>query len=97
MVFEVFARYVYNNEDIGSRNVYSLLPAYLLGVRIIADSFKECIANAIKNQYNGDRTLSVDDVVDLLRVVYVSGDQTIRLGKYITDLSEVNQSRCVRS
>ena len=60
MVFEVFARYVYNNEDIGSRDVYSLLPAYLLSVRFMADSFKECIANAIKNQLSGDRSLSVD-------------------------------------
>ena len=97
MVFEVFARHLYSNQNLGRRNVYSLLSVYLLDVKIMADSFKECVANAIKNQLSGDRTLSVDDVMDLMRVVYVSRNQTICLGKYMTDLSIVSESHCAKS
>ena len=92
MVFEVFARYVYNNEDIGRRDVYSLLPAYLLGVRIMADSFKECVANAIKNQLRGNRTLSVTDTMDLVRVVYANTSRGDTLRQVLVDHHQFVQS-----
>ncbi|KAG7005097.1 hypothetical protein G7Y79_00021g049640 [Physcia stellaris] len=91
-VFEKFAKYMYNSEDIGPRDVDSLLPAYLLGVSIMADSFKERIADAIKNELRGTRTMSVADIMDLVEIVYANTSRGDTLRQIVVDHHQLVQN-----
>ena len=83
--FEVFATFVYNDQNLGRMNVYSLVQAYLLGVKITAPKFKESSAIMIEMKLFGDRTLSVDDVLDLAKMVYANTSRGDALRQVLVD------------
>ena len=69
----------------------SNFPVYLLGVKIMAAKFKESVVITIEMKLIGDRTMSADDVIGLVRVVYANTSPGDALRQVLVDHHEYLQ------
>lgn len=75
--FEIFAKYIYNDRDVGAEDEDILLgtQAYLLGVKLVAPAFQERMLQTLRGSLRRAETMSADSVMELMTVVYVGTSQ----------------------
>ncbi|KAG7008140.1 hypothetical protein G7Y79_00007g022650 [Physcia stellaris] len=73
--FEIFGKYIYNHRDVGDLDILSAIQAYLLGVRLEAQAFKERMLQVLLDSLRWATAMSADQVVELMTIVYVGTSQ----------------------